>query len=103
MEKKYKITILPLFEQDMQGAIQYISKVLDNPSAAERLLDKTYSEIKKRLKNPLAFAPYDDGKKRKDKYYRILVNNFSVFYVVLDDVMEVRRFIYNRRDLKKII
>ena len=103
MEKKNKITILPLFEQDMQGAIHYISKVLDNPSAAERLLDKTYSEIKKRLKNPLAFALYDDGKKRKDKYYRILVNNFSVFYVVLDDVMEVRRFIYNRRDLKKII
>lgn len=103
MENKFKISVLPLFEQDMTDAVQYISQTLDNPSAAERLLNQTYAAIKERSEHPLAFAPYEDGKKRKDKYYRINIHNFSVFYVVLGDVMEVRRFIYNRRDLQNII
>ncbi|GHV79520.1 hypothetical protein AGMMS49944_13110 [Spirochaetia bacterium] len=28
------------------------------------------------------------------KYYRIYVKNYTVFYVVIDDTMEVRRFMY---------
>ncbi len=32
-----------------------------------------------------------------------MVNNYSVFYVVIDDVMEVRRFIYNGRDISNIV
>ena len=103
MENKYKISILPLFEQDMAAVVRYIVQKLDNPPAAERLLEQTYAAIKLRAENPLAFTPYDDGKKRKDKYYRININNYSVFYVVMENVMEVRRFIYNRRDLPNII
>lgn len=49
-------------------------------------------------------------KKRKYPYYRIYVKNFIVFYVVIPDIsdssmatMEIRRFIYNRRDLEKVL
>jgi hypothetical protein len=31
------------------------------------------------------------------------VGNYMVFYVVYDDVMEVRRFAYGARDLTKIV
>lgn len=37
-------------------------------------------------------------KKRDYPYYRIYVRNYVVYYVVIDDVMEVRRLMYGARD-----
>ena len=93
---KYKLSILPLFENDMLEAITYITEVLNNPAAAERLVNETEKAIYKRLDSPLSFSPYKSVKHREDVYYRIFVGNFTVFYVVKGDVMEVRRFIYSR-------
>ena len=33
-------------------------------------------------------------------HYRIQVRHFTIFYVVIEDVMEVRRVLYSRRDWK---
>lgn len=74
-----------------------------NKQAALKLVSDTEKAILKRLENPLAFKPYASLKDRKNKYYRIIVNNYSVFYVVIGDVMEVRRFIYNGRDIINMI
>lgn len=74
-----------------------------NSQAALNLVDETEKAIIKRLANPTAFEPYRSIKDRKNKYYRIIVHNYSVFYVVIDDVMEVRRFLYNGRNLSALI
>ena len=71
--------------------------------AAMKLIDLTEQAILKRLNNPLSFQPIQSKRKRKYPYYRINVNNYAVFYVVIDDVMEVRRFLYSRRDIQSII
>ncbi len=101
--KRYKLRYLPVFEADLYEAALYISDVLNNPQAAEKLLAETEKAILERLKMPLAFEPYHSSKKRKDIYYRIYVGNYTVFYVVIDDVMEVRRFIYSGRDFDRIL
>jgi len=101
--KKYKLRYLPLFESDLYEAASYISHVLNNPQAAENLLAETEKAILERLKMPLSFEPYHSSKERKDVYYRIYVGNYTVFYVVIDDVMEVRRFIYSGRNLDRIL
>ena len=101
--EKYELSILPLFESDMLEAITYITEVLNNPSAAERLIDETEKAIYKRLDSPLSFSPYKSIKSRDDVYYRIFVGNFNVFYVVKDNVMDVRRFIYSRRNIENIL
>lgn len=101
--EKYELSILPLFESDMLEAITYITEVLNNPSAAERLIDETEKAIYKRLDSPLSFPPYKSKRSRDDVYYRIFVGNFTVFYVVKDNVMEVRRFIYSRRNIENIL
>lgn len=85
--EKYELSILPLFESDMLEAITYITEVLNNPSAAERLIDETEKAIYKRLDSPLPFPPYKSKRSRSDVYYRIFVGNFTVFYVVKDNVM----------------
>lgn len=102
-EKGYSLRYLPLFYEDMAEAVDYISRVLQNPDAALKLIDLTEQAILERMDHPLSFQPIGSEKKRKYPYYRIAVNNFSVYYVVIDDVMEVRRFLYSRRDIEAML
>ena len=99
----YQLRYLPLFYEDMAEVVDYISNDLQNPTAAMKLIDLTEQAILKRLNNPLSFQPIQSKRKRKYPYYRINVNNYAVFYVVIDDLMEVRRFLYSRRDIQSII
>ncbi len=101
--KKYTLRYLQLFERDLLDAVMYISENLNNPVAAEKLVDEVEKAILERLDMPLSFEPFKSEKKRKDKYYRIYVGNYTIFYVVIDDVMEVRRFIYSSRDMDRLI
>lgn len=72
--------------------------MLKNPDAALRLLEDVQAAILERLDNPVAFEPYRTAKKREYPYYRIYIRSYVVYYVVIDDVMEVRRFLYGARD-----
>ena len=101
--KQYQLRYLPIFADDLSEAVSYISKVLHNPQAAEKLIDDTERAILERLNAPCAYQPYPSAKQRPHPYYRINIRNYSVFYVVIDDVMEVRRFLYSRRDLDAML
>ncbi len=96
--KKYQLNYLPLFEQDLLEILQYISTDLANPEAAHEFLDKLEQSILKRLDNPLAFEKYPSSRNRKHPYYRIYVDNYTAFYVVIDDVVEMRRLLYSSRN-----
>lgn len=102
-DNKYKIRILPLFEEDLNDAVDYISQKLKNPDAALRLIDSVQSAIEKRVLQPEAFEPFHSVRERRYPYYRIYVKNYIVFYVIIDDVMEVRRLLYNRKNYKKTL
>ena len=100
---KYQLRYLPLFYEDMAAVVDYISNDLQNPDAAIKLIDMTEQAILKRLEHPLSFQPILSKRERKHPYYRININNYAVFYVVIGDVMEVRRFLYSKRDIQAII
>ena len=103
MDKEYTLNYLPQFEHDLAAARDYIAFTLQNPEAALRLVEDAEKAVLKRLNNPLSFQPYPSIRKRKLPYYRINVRNFSIFYVVIGNVMEVRRFVYNKRNLPEIL
>ena len=103
MDKDYKLRYLPLFKDDLEQTVMYIADVLKNPQSAEKLLDDVEDAIRNRLQYPLAFEPYHSLRQRKHEYYKIPVGNFFVFYVVINDVMEVRRFVYSRRDFDNLL
>ena len=99
--KRYELRILPLFEDDLNEIIDYITYRLRNPIAAERLVDDVEAAIEERRSCAEAFEPYSLSRKRKYPYYRIQVRNFTIFYVVIDGTMEVRRILYSRSNIKK--
>ncbi len=96
--RQYKIRYLSTFESDLLDAVRYIDEVLQNPDAADRLIDAVEGDVVERSNCPLSFEPYPSKRERKHPYYRIYVNNYTVYYVVIDGVMEVRRFLYGGRN-----
>ena len=101
--KKYRLSYLPLFYEDLDEKVTYIAEKLKNPKAANDLLDKVESAIMERLPMAESFEPYHSVRERRYSYYRIYVDNYIIYYVVIDDdpndlVMEVRRFLYNGQD-----
>lgn len=107
-DKKYRLRYLPLFYEDLDEKITYIAEKLKNPKAASDLLDKVEKAILDRLPVAESFELYHSIRERKYVYYRIYVDDFTIYYVVIDDkenapTMEVRRFLYNRQDRHLLI
>jgi len=101
--KRYILRMLPMFEDDLNETIDYISEKLQNPNTALKLVNDIETAILNRLDNPLSFEAYRSSKKRTHKYYRIYIRNFTVYYVVIDNVMEVRRLLYSARDINSLL
>lgn len=106
--KKYRLRYLPLFYEDLDEKVTYIAEKLKNPKAANDLLDKVESAIMERLPLAESFEPYHSVRERRYSYYRIYVDNYIIYYVVIDDdpndlIMEVRRFLYNGQNRDNMV
>lgn len=101
--KHYELRILPLFEDDLNEIADYITYRLRNPVAAANLVDAVEAAVYERLPNAESFEPFHSNRERKYPYYRIHVKNYIIFYVVIGNVMELRRIMYGKRNWKEII
>lgn len=98
--KNYKLRVLPLFERDLNEIIDYLIFQLNNYSAAIKLVNDVNNAILERLPFAESFEAYPSKKNRQLNYYRIYVRNYTIFYVVYNGIMEVRRIIYSKRNWK---
>ena len=103
MTTNYKIEYLPSFYNDLEKIVEYIAYELKNVYAVNSLVDEIEFEIKRRALNPESFEVYKSAKKRKDIYYRIYVKNYTIFYIVKENTMEVRRILHSKRNLEEYI
>ncbi len=102
MEKKYEIKYLPLFYKDLDQITDYIMYKLNNEIAANNFVNELEKEINKRAYNPVSYEKYISIRKRKYTYYKIYIKNYIVFYMVKDNIMEVRRILYSKRNFNKV-
>ena len=99
----YELRFLPLVEEDLTEIVDYLTIHLRNPEAAARLVDDVETAILDRLPYAESFAAYPSRRERQRPYYHIRVRNFLIFYVVIGNVMEVRRIVYARRNWKQML
>ena len=96
---EYSLRYLPIAKQDLAEAINYILNEFQNPIAAENTLDRIEKAIQQRLEDgPESFAIWPSTKEREHPYRRINVGNYTVWYVVIDNIMEIRRIQPARRN-----
>lgn len=108
MADSYVLSYLPLFYDDMEEKVAYLSDVLLNPDAANHLMDAVEKAILDRLPYAESFEKYHSKKERIYPYYRIYVKEYTIYYVVIPDgngkkIMEVRRILHNLQDRDRYI
>ncbi|MGA1819694.1 MAG: type II toxin-antitoxin system RelE/ParE family toxin [Thermoplasmatota archaeon] len=95
MNRKKKIEYLPIAVTDLEEIFEYICE--DDPSSASSILDTFDKSIRKLEVFPeLGIVPKDDGL-RFLGYRMLIIGNYLVFYVIREDIVEIRRVIHGSR------
>ena len=104
MEKNdYIIQYLPSFNDELNEIIYYITYILKNKKAAERLINNLHTAIIERSKSPKSYEVYKGNKVRKHDWFRIYVRNYTIFYTVENNVIKIAHIIYSKRNFDKIL
>ena len=95
MKKKHKIKYLPIAQQDLIEIFDYIKE--DNPSAAKSFINKIDKSISKLEAFPqIGVVPKDDRLEMLG-YRMLVIDNYLVFYVIKENMIEIRRIIHGSR------
>jgi addiction module RelE/StbE family toxin len=98
-----EIKYLPSFQQELNAIVDYIAFTLEAPQAASNLLDELENSINDLKIFPLAHRLYRPIKPILTEYRVLTVKNYLVFYVVLEETIEIHRIIYKKRNLSQLI
>lgn len=98
----YTIKYSTIFINEFNSILKYFVSNLKNKIVAENFYNEVVRKIERRSHKPEGYEKYTGDKKRKNTYYRIYVKNYTVFYTVNNGVMEIRRILYNRRNIDKL-
>ena len=104
MQKEYRLVIAPHAEQDLDDINEYITVVLCNVTAANKLLDKIEQKLNL-LKSTPKMCPVVEFDELPIIYRKCVIDNYIAFYSV-DDFNEeiiVERVVYAGRDLKNLL
>jgi len=95
MEKRYLIDYLPVAEQDVTEIFEYISN--DDPSSALTMLNRIDEAVDNLSLFPYSGVVPDDLRLQSLDYRILIVENYLVFYVVMNNVVEIRRVLHGKR------
>jgi addiction module RelE/StbE family toxin len=101
----YNLEFLPIAQQDMTEIVQYISRDLCNPMAANRLADDMIDAANRLCDFPYINAVHQTIKPLKHEYRKLIVKNYVIFYWVDENrkLVTIARVIYARRDYEKLL
>ena len=101
----YGIHITAAAERDIIRAADYIEFSLKNPSAADRLLDKTTEQINALADMPQKFRSVDDPVLAGWGIRFVIVNNYLAFYTIDEEkkIVIVVRFLLQKSNWNVIL
>ena len=98
MSGNYQLRLTPQFKADFQAVLRYITIDLSNPIAANALIDELDDALEQVQTYPFSVRPFPTKLNRPEVYRAVGVKRYMAFYVVLDGVVEFRRFLYSGSD-----
>ena len=100
---EYEIVYLPQARLDINEILNYILDKLKNPTAAERFIDNLEKKIENLAHHPYICAIYKWNHKFDYEYRQIFVGNYMVFYVMMENFVEIHRVIHTTRNMELLI
>ena len=99
--EQYEVRIFPSAQQDLLDVIDYLNTL--SKEAALNYYDQLTSEISSlRIMPERCPLPRDLALAAKGYRY-LAVGNYLVFYVVVGNIVQIRRILYARRDYKHLL
>jgi addiction module RelE/StbE family toxin len=96
---KHLISITEAAEQDLAEIVDYVAN--DNPAAALKRAEEIEQNILRLEDFPLMGAVPKNRRLTRQGYRILIVDNYLVFYVLLDnETVEIRRIVSGKRDYK---
>jgi toxin ParE1/3/4 len=92
-----------LAESDFMDALGYIAYTLDALKAAQHLLAAFDETLQRIAEFPSAHKIYCTGRPMKDEIRKVPVKNYVLYYAVFQDRVEIRRFLYGKRNRDRIV
>jgi addiction module RelE/StbE family toxin len=99
--KKYRVLIYPSAEHDLLEIKEYFETTLKTSSTP--LFEKFYAHLDMLETNPFAYPCLKDAYLHQLGYRMIPIDNFLVFYIVKEDVVQIHRFLYGKRNYLNIL
>ena len=97
----YKVKIYPAAKQDLMDIVDYLNTL--SHSAALKYYDEIVSEISSLSEVPERYPRPRDLALVAKGYRCLVVKKYIVFYVVIDDTVQIRRILYGRRDYNALL
>ncbi len=95
MTDAYHIEYLPVAQADLEEIFAYILN--DDPAAAAKFVNRIDSAISQLARFPLLGPVPKDPRLQHLGYRMLVVDNYLVFYVIKDQVVEIRRVLHRSR------
>ena len=99
----YPVTYLPVAENDLLEAFDYIANKLNSPNAARKLMLEFEKTVQRIAEFPYACELYRTNRPLHDEIRKAPVSNYVLYYAVFPDRVEIRRFIHSKRDRKNSV
>lgn len=95
----FRVTITDKAMADMAAIYEYIAAELHAPDNAMRQYDRIANEIEALNLFPYRNKLFDSQPEHDLGFRRLLVDNYSVIYIVEDDTVTVIRVLYSSSDI----
>jgi plasmid stabilization system protein ParE len=99
----YTLKFSEPFKNDLKSSVNYIKNTLQNPIAANNLKDSVKSAYKNIKKNPFLYPVVPNDYLASLGYRFKVVNNYIIFYYVIEKTINITRFLYGHRDWINIL
>lgn len=101
MSQKYEVHYLPVAQQDLINILNYIKQ--DNPTAANKLIQEIDEVISRLEEFPNMGVTPKNLHLKSLNYKMLVINNYLVFYVIKDCIIEIRRIVHGKRKYSFIL
>ena len=99
----YDIKLTDQAKRDLRGIYEYIASILMEPQIARNLVRRIIEGLKSLDEMPSRYPIYQEEPWKSRGLHRINIENYSGFYLVAENTVQVIRVMYGGRDISSIL
>jgi len=98
---KYQVQVFPSAENDLLEIRTYFEDVLK--ITADGLIDKFYAALLPLVDTPFMHPLVQDRVLSQKGFHFCVVDNFIIFYKIIENTVQIHRFVFGRRQTSSLL